>query len=131
MLDPCGNSKDGFLKKYEGFIEKVNQKNLAASDDQWEKYDEQFRVFVEECYEIHETEMTSKEKRQFWVKSARYYYKRFGKGVANELFGKKDSKFEKLKEELNNFEEGELEDLKKELNKEWKDLKKDIKEIFE
>ncbi len=61
----CGPDKDTFLSNYESFIEKVDRLDLSVGDKGWDKHDEKFRSFIEECYEYHEPSMSTKEKRKF------------------------------------------------------------------
>jgi len=84
QLDECGRSKDKFLDRYYSLIEKVTKEDVYFTEKEWEKNDEKFRAFVEECYDKFEPEMTRREKRRFWAKSLRYQYERHGK----DFFGK-------------------------------------------
>ncbi|MDH3649906.1 MAG: hypothetical protein OEQ53_09490 [Saprospiraceae bacterium] len=82
---PCGPTKDAFLDKYDAFIEKVDRADMHISDEEWEKYDSEFKKFVEECYELHGDDLSTKEKRKFWIKSLKYYAVRYGEGMLNEM----------------------------------------------
>jgi len=90
-LDPCGASKAVFLERYDTFMDEVKAADLGVSDDAWQEYDDQFKTFVEVCYEGYESEMNGREKRRFWTKAMRYYYNRYGKSLGKELFEKENS----------------------------------------
>ncbi len=90
-LDPCGASKDIFLERYNAFMVEVKAAELNVSDEGWQAYDEQFKTFVEVCYEGFESEMSGREKRRFWTQAMRYYYNRYGKSLGKELFEKENS----------------------------------------
>ncbi len=81
----CGPTKDNFLDKYDAFITKIDRLDMEVDDDRWQRHDETFRSYVDECYDYHEEELSTKEKRQFWMKSLKYYSIRYGEGMINEL----------------------------------------------
>ncbi len=99
-LDQCGGSKSSFLEKYNSFIKEVKSSDLSYSDEGWKKKDEQFENYVEHCYERFGAEMTSAEKRSFWIKSIQYYYKRYGTGFATELFDETNALSLKIRDQL-------------------------------
>ena len=99
----CSGSKKAFLKKYNDLVETVMDHDLDYSDREWEKYDEQFRTYVEDCYDEHEPEMTRRERREFWSKAMGYYYKRYGDGVVNELMDESSRLAAKIRENTEEF----------------------------
>ena len=76
QLDPCMN-KEGFLKSYDSFIEKVTEANSEEKID-WAKNDAKFEQYIQACYKRHETDLTLKEKKDFWIKSMSYYHEKYG-----------------------------------------------------
>ena len=127
----CGANKSAFLEQYYELLEEAKSADLAVSDPKWETYDEAFRSYVEECYDIHEPEMTGTEKRRFWSQSLRDYYQRYGDGLAKELSGKDKQTFRKIQEEAEAIldEPNELLDNTfKGLKRDWKKLKERFKE---
>jgi len=96
----CGNSKEAFLKDYYRLVDEAAAAKLPVSDSRWEKYDERFRAYVEECYDLYEPELRPKERRLFWAKSMKYYAERYGGGVLKELGEKKGEAAGKVKEEV-------------------------------
>jgi len=140
----CGPDKDTFLSNYDNFIEKIDKLDLSVGDKEWERHDEKFRSFIEECYEYHEASLTTKERRKFWMKTLKYYADRYGEGLLNEL-----SKEEGISEEVKNnledvlsetgrdFEDfmnknvEQLEKLVNEIGKDIEDWATKIKEIFQ
>ena len=125
-LGPCGGSKDGFIKKYHAFIDEVSEADWPVSDPKWEKADQQFKTFLEECMPEYEEEMTRKERRKVWGSATKYYYKRFGAGTINELFDKNEGLFEDLKD----FSEDELQDLVDEIEDDVDSWVDKLEEIF-
>ncbi len=89
-LSPCGSNKDQFLQRFDNLMEEVKEDRLPLGDEGWADRDERFRALVEECYDQFEEELSGKEKRRFWAKSAGYYKNRFGKAALDKWFkGKK------------------------------------------
>lgn len=122
----CGADKTAFLDQYHDLLEEARSADLPASDPGWSKYDAAFRSYVEECYDIHEPEMTGREKRQFWRQSLRYYYQRYGDGLVKELKGKDKSTLKKIQEETKAiFDEPDalFDDAAKGLKEDWQELK--------
>lgn len=97
----CGADKAQFIKKYNDLISEMAASQLPASDKGWAKYDNAFRAYVEECYDQHESDMTGKEKRQFWGKALKYYSQRYGEGIVRELDKSADKTATRLKEYIN------------------------------
>ena len=96
----CSDSKDAFLQDYFNLVEEAAAANLPVSDSGWKKYDERFRAYVEECYDLYEPELSGKERRRFWAKSMKYYAERYGGGALQELGDKKEKAAGKVKEEV-------------------------------
>lgn len=122
----CGADKAAFLDQYYELLEDARTADLPASDPRWSKYDASFRSYVEECYDIHEPEMTGREKRRFWRQSLRYYYQRYGDGLVKELKGKDKSTLRKIQEETEAlFDEPDalFDDAVEGLRKDWQELK--------
>lgn len=80
-IDPCGSDKEAFLQRFDRLMTEVKAENLASDDSGWEEYDERFRAMVEECYDLHEAELTGGEKRRFWFSAMGYYKDRYGEGA--------------------------------------------------
>jgi hypothetical protein len=96
--DPCGTDKDAFLNDYYKLLGEAKTANWPVSDDRWDTYDERFRAYVEECYDLHEPEMSGREKRRFWRKSLSYFTQRYGDGALNALKKDKSRLQKRLKE---------------------------------
>ncbi len=75
--DPCGNDKDDFIEKFDALVEKVEDIDYDVDDENWEAYNTEFKHLIEECYKIHEDDMSSREERSFAKKTAVYYVKTF------------------------------------------------------
>ena len=86
QMAKCGATKDIFLRNFDSFIAQIDDVDLEVTSDKWIAHDEKFKGYVEECYDAFEDEMSTKERRQFWVKSLKYYATRYGEGMMNELF---------------------------------------------
>ena len=80
QMAKCGATKDIFLRNFDSFIEQMDDSDLEVTSEKWTAHDEKFKGYVEECYDAFEDEMSTKERRQFWVKSLKYYATRYGEG---------------------------------------------------
>jgi len=129
-VDPCGNDKDAFLKNFDTLVDKVEDIDYDTENSKWEGYNEDFKKLVEDCYEIHEDDLTRREEKRFWKKTTLYYVKTFSGQVNFEEqaaeFGKLlDDNIEGISEEIGqavkdidldiNINEEELEELFEEL----------------
>ena len=75
--DPCGNDKDDFLKKFNALVDKVEAIDYDSENPNWESYNDAFTKMVDECYKIHEDDLSRKEERVFAKKVGVYYVKTF------------------------------------------------------
>ncbi|NND33848.1 MAG: hypothetical protein HKN76_14760 [Saprospiraceae bacterium] len=139
----CGPDKEAFLTKYSKFIDKVDRADLDASDSNWEKYDQSFKHYIEDCYDLYEDEMSTRERRQFWMKTLKYYSTRYGESMLNEF--SKDAISNDVKENIEevldatgrdledfvNKNMGEIENLVRDIGKDIEDWASKMKEIFE
>lgn len=98
--DYCADSKEKFLVDYFALIQNAGDADMKADDKGWEKYDEQFRALVEECYQVYEPELTKGERRTFWAKSVEYYYHRYGGEVLSAVNEKEDELSRRIKREV-------------------------------
>lgn len=129
----CGPDKDSFLSKYDKFIDKVDRLDMDVSDEKWNKYDEEFKVYIEDCYDHFEQDLTNKERRRFWMKTLKYYATRYGEGMLNEL-SRKDGISEKIEKNIEDALEVTGRDLEDFVNKnmaEIEDLVRDIGDDIE
>ncbi len=91
--NPCSGDKEAYLERFNNLMKETSSLRASLDDPVWEDYDEQFRVMVEECYDIHEDALTGGEKRRFWFKAMGYYKDRYGKAALDQwIWGKKASK---------------------------------------
>lgn len=76
--NPCGSNKDGFIKNYTSFFEKIkaNHKTMTAAD--WEKEDLKIRQMIKECVPKHKAELGITEQKDFWIGTIRYFNARYG-----------------------------------------------------
>ena len=140
----CGATKDIFLRNFDDFIEKIDDEDLEVTDERWQVHDEKFRGYVEECYDAFEEDFSTREKRQFWLKSLKYYSARYGEGMLNEL-SKDDITNQRVREQMEDvleetgqdieafFEKSadELEALFEDIGKDIESWAEKIREIFE
>jgi len=75
--DPCGNDKDDFLKKFNTLVDKIEAIDYDTENSKWEGYNDEFKNLVEECYKIHEDDLSRREERKFGKQVAVYYVKTF------------------------------------------------------
>lgn len=114
--DPCGNDKDDFIEKFDALVEKVEKIEYDTEDKNWEAYNEEFKHMIEECYKIHEDDMSSREERSFAKKTAVYYVKTFS-GQVN---------FEKHAAEIGKLLDNNIDEFSNGINAAIKDFKLDI-----
>ncbi len=123
----CGADKSDFLDAYYQLLAEAKAADLPASDPRWADYDEAYRSYVEECYDQHAPTMSRREKRRFWAQSLKYYYQRYGDGLAKEWGRKEKRTFQKIKGEVGQLWEAPekvLDNTLKGIEKDWKQLKK-------
>lgn len=89
--DFCGKDKDEFLVNYYALVQTVGETKNKPSASDWQKYDEEFRTLLEECYPLYAGELSKGQKRTFWAKSTQYYYYRYGGEVLNALANETNS----------------------------------------
>ena len=104
--DPCGNNKDDFIEKFDDLVDRIEKIDYDTEHKDWEAYNDEFKHLIEECYKIHEDDMSSREERSFAKKTAVYYVKTFSGQVNFEEqaaeFGKLlDDNMEELSEGIN------------------------------
>lgn len=107
----CGSNKAKFLANFNDLIEEVTEAELDYSDDAWDKHDNRFRKFVEDCYPEYEEELSNRERRKFWGQFVKYYYKRYGAGLAQEMLAQGGAQLEGVQLQLDNLPIKELEGL--------------------
>ena len=117
---------------------------MDVSDEKWEKYDQEFKTYIEDCYDHFEEDLSTKERRQFWMKTLKYYATRYGEGMLNEL-SKKDGISDKVEknieevldatgrdlEDFVNKNMDQIEDLVKDIGKDIEDWAAKLKEILQ
>ena len=114
--DPCGSSKDDFLEKFDDLVERVEAIDYDTEHKDWEAYNDEFKHMIEECYKIHEDDMSSREERKFAKKTAVYYVKTFT-GQVN---------FEEHAAEFGRLLDDNMEDFSEGINAAVKKFKLDI-----
>jgi ABC-type Zn uptake system ZnuABC Zn-binding protein ZnuA len=140
----CGPDKNSFIGNYEKFIDKIDALDLSVADKGWEKHDATFKHYIEDCYDYYESDLTTREKRRFWMQSLKYYANRYGEGMINEL-SREDGISEKVKQNIEdvldatgrdledfvNKNMDQIEDLVKDIGKDIEEWAAKLKEIFE
>ena len=102
--NPCGNDKDDFLEKFDDLVYRVEKIDYDTKHRDWETYNDEFKHMIEECYKIHEDDMSSREERSIAKKTTVYYLKTFS-GQVN--FEEQAAEFGKLLDEnMSEFSEG-------------------------
>ena len=85
QMAKCGATKAIFLRNYDALFNEINALDDEDSDQAWSRHDRKFRNYVEDCYDAFEEEMSDREKREFWIKSLKYYASRYGEDMIDEL----------------------------------------------
>ncbi|MCB0704794.1 MAG: hypothetical protein KDC34_05765 [Saprospiraceae bacterium] len=125
-VNQCGGNKDRFLSNFNELVNEITDANLPYSDKNWDKYDKRFRVLVEDCYPEYEDDLSRRERRKFWGQFVKYYYKRYGAGVAREMLGKGSTKLEGIQIQLDDLPLDELNDLFESIGNDVEDWGKEL-----
>lgn len=96
----CGKDSEEFLLNYFALVREVQMAKLSVSDAAWKKYDEQFRAYVEECYQLYEEDLVRGQRRSFWAKAMQYYYYRYGSEMLTELKNESNALSRRIKREI-------------------------------
>jgi len=65
-------SKDAFFTGYEKLVKDVENHHDKLDESDWVDIDEEFKTYVEVCYPKYKTEMSAKEKINFWKQTISY-----------------------------------------------------------
>lgn len=100
----CGPDAAALITNMEKLIEEAQQKDFPPKSRKWERYDDRFRFYYEECYDRRESEMKGREKRKFAGLVSRYVTIRYGGSFFKNLFkGKNEDEPENLPDLLEKF----------------------------
>ena len=102
--DPCGNDKDDFLEKFDDLVDRVEEIDYDTEHKDWEAYNDEFKHMIEDCYKVHEDDMSSREERSFAKKTAVYYVKTFSGQVDFEAHAAEFGKL--LDDNMDEFSDG-------------------------
>lgn len=99
VMSPCPN-KDKFLSSFEELLN-TYQSQSEFTEVEKEAFDEQYRDLVNNCYKKYKSELTLKERQDFWVKSLKHLLKRYDGELEINLKDKMDDPFNKyVKDEV-------------------------------
>lgn len=76
--NPCGSSKDSFVKSYTAFFEKIKANHKTMQPADWEKQDLKMRQMIKECVPKYKAELGLTEQKDFWIGTIRYFNARYG-----------------------------------------------------
>lgn len=87
----CGSGPEDLMKNMEELVAEIEMKDYSPKSSRWEKYDNQFRYFYDECFDLWESEMKRKDKRRFARLAGRYITIRYGRSFFKNLFRGEDA----------------------------------------
>lgn len=136
-IQPCGFSKDGFLKNYDSFLTKIEEAGKDYDETTWKKKDQLFKQYTSQCYQSHEAEMSLDEKQEFWTGAVGYLSQRYGKDLVYEFNNSdneliqivKDNGLEMVEEVFDVFKKEFFNNPK--LKDAWNNLKDAVQDAFE
>lgn len=70
-------TKDQFITSYSTFVDQVEEMRRSQKTD-LSSTDEDFKAYMNSCYEQFRDKLTLEEKKTIWKKTLKYYYNRFG-----------------------------------------------------
>jgi len=84
LLEPCGNSKEDYLDKFEVLIADAKDRAESKSST-WSDLDKRYSLLYESCYEQWEQELSLGEKSKVagWIIKFQYY--RHGKKIMDDI----------------------------------------------
>ena len=95
LENPCGDTKEEFLENFDTFIKTIGEANLKRDAPEWTAHDAKFERLIKECYQLHEEELGTFKKAEFWTDAGKYYMYRHG-GEAVKVLLDKDNPISKL-----------------------------------
>lgn len=116
-IDPCGSAPADLIENMEDLVKEASTVDYQPDADEWKRYDDRFKVFYEECYEMWRPEMTIGQKSEFAGLVTRYVANRFGRSFFRSIFGGNQDRQNETEEFLDNLGKG-LEDFL-EQNTDW------------
>ena len=127
--NPC-QTKDSFLTSYDTFISDVEEHAESLAEADWKDINEEYKQFIDVCYEQHKEEMNISEKVDFWKNTLSY--STYHTGDREELETIMDDIQVKLEEDLKNFTAESREEIEDYFRKEIApELESAIDEILE
>ncbi len=114
-IDPC-LTKGLFISGYQKFNEEVFEHYKNYSQKDWEAKDAKMDKFIDGCYKNFSNDLTSDEKKDFWIKYFKYKYYRHGRKVLSAIEDDANKFSLEIDEEIQVLFEDPEKDIKKILN---------------
>lgn len=67
------SSKESFLNSFERFHKDLEKHHNDLTEADWTEVDEEFKSFVDNCYEKYKSDLSLKEKIDFWKNTLSYH----------------------------------------------------------
>lgn len=122
----CGVDKAQFLNSYDEFIADVHAMDMRITDAKWRLYDDRLETFVTECYPSFEEDMSFRERQTFLSSAIKYYYKRYGSHMIQELQDENNPTSEVIKESMAEIWENPNEIFREITGEDWDQLVDDF-----
>lgn len=124
-------TKEAFIRSYSEFVQDVEQKRIDKATT-WTSEDQQFKDYVDRCYQEFKSELTLEEKKTFWSKTLKYYYNRYEGNLTKAYDDAKANLSDDFNKDINEMiknADGDILEMVKDLF--GKDLKKGIDGILD
>jgi len=115
-------SKESYMKKYEGFMIDLNEKCETYRDKDWEKAEKKFQKFNSDWYDIFKDEFTMKE--ELIILKYKFQYNLLKIKANSKIFFDSDVKehYNELKEQIKFYSDNDMKDELKELLNQAKEI---------
>ena len=67
------STKESFIENFDRFTKDLEKHHDDLEDSDWTNVDEEFKSYVDNCYQKYKTDMSVKEKIQFWKTTLSYH----------------------------------------------------------
>ena len=88
MMTSCQQTKEGYIKEFEDFVEEVSEECADYTEEQWKEVAEEFELLVKKAEKYQD--LTAEEKLELAKVQAKYAGLQAKKGIDKVIDGVKD-----------------------------------------
>ncbi|MDX1476633.1 MAG: hypothetical protein R3301_02970 [Saprospiraceae bacterium] len=96
----CGANASQFVEQFDRFIQESLDTDMSITDTRWKIYDERLESYLVDCYDRFREELTYGDKQTVLMQTIRFYYKRYGSHMIQELQNDENPTSVVLKKEM-------------------------------